>query len=95
MDCAIGTICAPSYTNIFMVNFETKHIYPHIKEMSLLYLRYSDDIFMIRKGREAELMTFIKDLNEKDKTIKFDFQVSPRKIAFHDAMFYKDENNNI
>ena len=40
-------------------------------------------------------MTFIKDLNEKHKTIKFDFQVSPRKIAFLDAMLYKDENNNI
>ena len=28
-------------------------------------------------------------------TIKFDFQISPRKIAFLDAMSYKDENNNI
>ena len=40
-------------------------------------------------------MTFIKELNEKHKTIKFDFQISPRKIAFLDAMLYKDENNNI
>ena len=44
---------------------------------------------MIWKGTEAELMTFIKDLNEKHKTIKFDFQVSPRKIAFIGAMLYK------
>ena len=95
MDCAMGTICAPSYANIFMANFEAKHIYPYIKETSLIYLRYIDDIFMIWKGTEAELMTFIKDLNEKHKTIKFDFQVSPRKIAFLDAMLYKDENNNI
>ena len=40
-------------------------------------------------------MTFTKKLNEKHKTIKFDFQISPRKIAFLDAMLYKDENNNI
>ena len=93
MDCAMGTICAPSYANIFMANFEAKHIYPYIKEMSLIYLRYIDDIFMIWKGTEAELMTFIKDLNEKQKTIKFDFQVSPRKIAFIGAMLYKDKNN--
>ena len=36
---------------------------------------------MIWKGKKAELMTLIKDLNEKHKTIKFDFQVSPRRIA--------------
>ena len=61
-------------------------------------LCYSLDIlttYVIWDGSKAELMTFIKDLNEKHKTIKFDFQVSPRKIAFLDAMLYKDENNNI
>ena len=95
MGCAMDTICAPSYANIFMANLEAKHIYPYIKEMSLLYLRYIDDIFIILKGTKAELMTFIKDLIEKHKTIKFDFEVSPRKIAFLDAMLYADENNNI
>ena len=93
--CALGTICALSYANIFMAIFEAKHIYPYIKEKSLLYLRYIDDIFMIWKGTKVELLTFIKELNEKHKTIKFDFQISPRKIAFLAAMLYKDENNNI
>ena len=94
----MGTICAPSYANIFMANFEAKHIYPYIKEKSLLYLRYIryiDDIFIIWKVTKAELMTFIKELNKKHKTIKFDFQISPRKIAYLDAMLYKDKNNNI
>ena len=40
-------------------------------------------------------MTLMKELNEKHKTIKFDFQVSLRKIAFLDAMLHKDENSNI
>ena len=96
MGCAtMGTICAPSYANIFMANFEAKHIYPYIKEKPPLYLRYIDDIFMIWKGTKVELIKFIKELNEKHKTITFDFQISPRKIAFLDAMLYKDENNNI
>ena len=95
MGCAMCTICAPSYANIFMANFEAKHIYTYIKEKSLLYLRYIDDIFMIWKGTKVELITFIKELNEKHKTIKFDFQILPRKIAFLDAMLYNDENNNI
>ena len=40
-------------------------------------------------------MTFIKKLNEKRKTIKFDFQISPKNIAFRDTISYKDKNNNI
>ena len=91
----MGTIYAPSYSNIFMENFEAKHIYQYIKEMSLLYLRYIDDIFMIWKGTKAELITFMKKLNEKYKTIKFDFQISPKKIAFLNAMSYKYGINNI
>ena len=94
MGCAMA-ICVPSYASIFIARFEAKHIYPHGKEMSLLYLRYIDDIFMIWNDTKAELMTFIKELNEQHRTIKFDFQVSPRKIAFLAEMLYKDENNNI
>ena len=42
----MGTICAPAYANIFMVQFEKQHIsltiYPYIKNKSMLYLRYID-----------------------------------------------------
>ena len=44
---------------------------------------------------KPELMTIIKELNEKHKSIKLDFQISPRKIAFLGTMLYKDGNNNI
>ena len=54
-----------------MANFEAKHIYPYIKDMSLLYLRYIDDIFMIQKDTTAELMIFMKDLKEKHKLSSF------------------------
>ena len=43
--CAMGAICAPSYVNIFMPEFEEKHIYPLIKNKSVIYLRYIDNIF--------------------------------------------------
>ena len=52
-----------------MANFEAKHMYPYIKEMSLLYLRYIDDIYIIWKGTKAELITFIKKLTEKHKML--------------------------
>ena len=36
--CAMGTICAPSYANIFMDLFEKKNIYPFLQGLSLIYL---------------------------------------------------------
>ena len=65
MGCAMGTICAPSYANIFMANFEAKHIYPYIKEKSLLYLRYIDDIFMIWKGTKVETTLYRKPTDQQ------------------------------
>ena len=85
----MGTIRAPSYANIFMVNFEAKHIYPYIKEMSLLYLRYVDDIFMIWKGTKVELMTFIKEQNGKHKTIKFFLKFHQEKLHFLTQCYVK------
>ena len=43
--CAMGTICAASYANIFKSKFLEKHIYPLIKNKTVIYLRYIDDIF--------------------------------------------------
>ena len=38
-------------------------------------------------GTKSELMTLIKELNEKYKSIKFDFQISPKIcISWHNAM---------
>ena len=78
-----------------MAQFEEKHIYPIIKDMSLLYLRYIDDVFIIWKGTEEQLITFIIELNKKDKTIKFEDEISLQKIPFLDTMVYKDKDNNL
>ena len=50
--CAMDTICAPAYANIFMANFELKYIYPYIKDKTKMFLRFNDDFFMIWTGSE-------------------------------------------
>ena len=50
---------------------------------------------MIWKGTKTELTTFLKELNEKHKLSNLTFTFQQKKIAFLDAMLYKDENNNI
>ena len=50
--CAMGTICAPAYKNIFIANFELKYIYSYIKDKAKVFLRFIDDLFMIWAGSE-------------------------------------------
>ena len=68
--CAMGTICAPAYANIFMANF----FYPYIKDKTKMFLRFIDDLFMIWTGSEHELLDFMSDLNKKHSSIKFEFK---------------------
>ena len=44
---------------------------------------------------KPDLMTIRKKLNEKHKSMKFDFQISPRKIPFLNTMLFKDLNKSI
>ena len=57
--CAMGTICAPAYANIFIANFELKYIYPYIKDKTKMFLRFIDDLFMIWTSSEQQLIDFM------------------------------------
>ena len=93
--CAKGTICAPAYAIIFMVKFKKEHIYPYIKNKSMLYSRYIDDILMIWTETKQELLIFLEKLNSKNKTIKFEHNISYSDILFLDTLIYKDKNNTL
>ena len=43
--CVMGTKCARSYADIFMVKIDERYIYPVIEAMSKFYLRFIHDIF--------------------------------------------------
>ena len=95
MRCAMSTICAPAYANMFMGQFEKQHTYPYIKNKLILYLRYIDDIFMIWTGTKQELLIFLEKLNSKHKTIKFEREISHSNISFLDTLIHKDKNNTL
>ena len=92
MGSAMGTICAPAYTNTFMAQFEQQHIYPYIKNKSILYLRYIDDKCMTWTGTKQDLLIFLEKLNSKHKTIKFEREISHSNISFLDTLIHKDKN---
>ena len=87
--CAMGTKCAPTYANLFMGQFEGKHIYPKILNKVHIYLRYIDDIFFIWHGSKQELEHFIEHINQVHPTIKFDCTYSFQTINFLDLTIYK------
>ena len=70
--CAIGTVCPAAYANIFMAGFEQKYNYPLRKDKSILFLRFIDDIFMVWTISDKQLKHFMRELNQKHPSIKFD-----------------------
>ena len=89
----MGTICAPSYANIFMSEFEERHIYPLIKNKSVIYLRYIDGIFIVWIKSESELRHFMNEINQKHESIKFDFKFSKKtyRISGHISVHRQQE----
>ena len=90
----MGTICAPNYANIFMGTFEKTYIYPYINQFSNFYCRFIDDIFFIWNGSVIQLQEFIKKLNNRHPTIKFNFKFSKTSTEFLDATVYKNKDQN-
>ena len=90
----MGTICAPNYANIFMAKFEKTYIYPYINQISNFYCRFIDDIFFIWNGTVIQLQEFIKKLNNRHPTIKFDFKFSKTNIEFLDTTVHKNKEQN-
>ena len=77
----MGTICAPSYGNIFMDHFDKKYIYPVLQGISLIYLRFIDDIFFMRTGTKEQLENGLNNVNKKQNSIKLEDKIS--ELASH------------
>ena len=86
--CAMGTILAPPFANIFMDKFEDTHIYPHIQQFCKLYLRYIDDLFLIWTGTKDQFKEFISNLNNQHPFTKFTYKISNTSIDFLDTTVY-------
>ena len=87
--CVMGTICAPAYANIFMAEFEQKYVNPLIKDKSILFLCYLDDIFMVWTKSEKQLKDFMSQLNQKHPSIKLDYKFDCKQIEFLDTSLYR------
>ena len=80
----MGTAVAPNYANLFMNRFESKAL-ANWPLKPFIWLRFTDDIFMIWTHGEDTLTEFITYLNGIHPTIKFAHEPSTTQINFLDT----------
>jgi len=88
---AMGTKMAPNFANIFMADFEEKHILNKPKR-PMLYRRYIDDIFIIWTDTLTELEQLINNINQCHSTIKMTSELSKQSINYLDLTITIENN---
>lgn len=90
---AMGTKMAPSYANIFMNDFEEKHL-KDAPIKPIVWKRFIDDIFTILVATENEIDQFTDWLNTRHPILKFTCEKSIEGIPFLDT-FVSNDNRTI
>ena len=91
---AMGTKVAPSFANLFMADFEKKHVSTYHSKPSI-WLRYIDDIFLIWEHSLNDLQTFLEHLNTCHPTIKFTNELSTTSVNFLDTTIYINTDGSL
>jgi len=90
---AMGSPLGPLFANIFMDEFEKKHM-DKLKELGVtLWMRYVDDVFatLNNNANSSDILQFI---NQQHKNIKFTIEREKNnKLAFLDTCVTRNNNN--
>ena len=90
---AMGSPLGPLFANIFMDEFEKKHM-AKLRELGVkTWMRYVDDVFatLCNNANSSEILQF---LNQQHKNIKFTIeQEKSNKIAFLDTSVTRNSSN--
>lgn len=84
---AMGKGYAPSLADLYLAPFDNKATSYHI--VPLLYSRFLDDIFLIWRGTEQQLLRFEQYLNSLIEGIKITLTYSRESVDFLDTTVYK------
>ena len=80
---AIGTKCAPTYTCIYIYEFENEFL-SLWSDNPLVWLRYIDDVFFIWTHGEIKIHKFMEDLNNHQPNIIFTYTFSKNCVSLLD-----------
>ncbi|XP_064621108.1 uncharacterized protein LOC135483965 [Lineus longissimus] len=91
---AMGTKVAPSFANLFMADFEERHVYTHPTQ-PLVWVRFIDDIFALFACTREEVDNFVTNLNSQHPTIKFTADISDSSVTFLDTRVHVTSTGQI
>src|SRR3984885_9104393 len=88
---AMGTKMGPSYADLFMAWLEVDlflgtPLSPHI------YRRFRDDIFILTRHTQDQIMPFLESMNSMHPNIKIEFQIG-NELSFLDTLVKVSTNN--
>ena len=89
----MGTRVAPNFANVYMGRFQD--FKTEWSNCVILWVRFTDDIFLIWKGDIDSLTIFIDHLNNAATSIKFTHEISANSVNFLDTTVLKDRQGNI
>ena len=90
------TRVAPNFANVYMGRFEENFVYKtEGSNYVILWVRFTDDIFLIWKGDTDSLTIFIDHLNNAATSITFTHEISANSVNFLDTTVLKDRQGNI
>lgn len=79
----MGTNFAPSYSNLFMGDFETTLIAnSKLMDKIVIYKCYIDDLFFIWKGNEQDFEDFKTYLNRNEWGLSFTGKITKGKLEY-------------
>lgn len=83
---------APSLANLFMTEWEDRHVFNRYRPQMKFYRRFIDDLLIIWAGSREFALEFIFHLNHSSNNIKLDYQLSDHSVNFFDVTIDKSEN---
>lgn len=91
----MGTIFAPSFTNVYVGDYEENVIYSdhNWKYNIIFYKRYIDDLVFIWKGSIQDLKFFPEFLNSNDWGLTFIGDINSECINYLDVTFFRTRKN--
>lgn len=91
---AMGATFAPDYANLFMGFLEHNHIHADnpFSDNILMFKRYIDDLFLVWRGTETQLLEFHRYMNSLVDTIKFSLEYDKGQIHFLDTWVKRNKN---
>ena len=96
---AMGTMCAPSYANLYLGGWEKELFSRDDISMYLSHViswyRYIDDILLLWSGSKAELAEFMTVLADNSYNLKFTMECNQECIHFWDLKIFVDSDGFI